>query len=226
MITSSDTSMVSDCAPQNKASGISARHQEVLDAAMALIAERGLKGASLRELARRVAITQPSLYHYFSSKDDLVGQIIAEYSARAMARAPVPVAISSLRELLVRALEYICTLYGTSAHVTWVRFLFAVTMERPEFGGLLQDVFIERGMALGALLAKPAVTRGDVRAEDVIPALQLAVGALTMRLLEKRVMRTAPPNETTDDESAFIAFVVDTVASGVKSRRHNNEGNT
>ncbi|MFT7623146.1 MAG: hypothetical protein ACI9WU_002323, partial [Myxococcota bacterium] len=33
------------------------RHQEVLEAAMALIAERGFAGASLRELVRRVSVS-------------------------------------------------------------------------------------------------------------------------------------------------------------------------
>ena len=46
---------------------------------MRLIAERGYRGASLRELARRVGMQQPSLYHYFESKEDLVEQIVVTF---------------------------------------------------------------------------------------------------------------------------------------------------
>ena len=38
------------------------RHREVLRVAMHLFAERGYAGASLRELARRLGMQQPSLY--------------------------------------------------------------------------------------------------------------------------------------------------------------------
>ena len=55
------------------------KHLEVLRVAMRLIAERGYRGASLRELARRVGMQQPSLYHYFRSKEDLVEQILVTF---------------------------------------------------------------------------------------------------------------------------------------------------
>lgn len=202
---------------------------------MALIAERGLKGASLRELARRVELTQPSLYHYFQSKDDLVRQIIANYSATAMDSASIPASVDSFRQLLRVALVFIADLYLTERHVVWVRFLFAVTMERAEFGGLLREIFIERGMDLAMLLGGGCIERGEVRAEDLRPALELAAGAVTMRLLEERVLNTGADatgklsNEGGGPEAlaqahqatlAFIDFVVDAVVLGVERRRN------
>lgn len=41
----------------------------ILDAAWALVAEEGLAGLSLRDLARRAGITTPTVYAYFDSKN-------------------------------------------------------------------------------------------------------------------------------------------------------------
>ena len=59
-----------------------ARHQatkaRIVDAAWALAREEGLAGISLRELAKRVDLRQPSLYSYFDSKHALYDAMFAE----------------------------------------------------------------------------------------------------------------------------------------------------
>src|SRR5690606_37670788 len=65
------------------------RHRAVLREALLLFAEKGYAGASLRELARRVGVRQPSLYHYFRSKDELVEQILTHVGRDLFAGAPV-----------------------------------------------------------------------------------------------------------------------------------------
>jgi AcrR family transcriptional regulator len=49
--------------------------QEILDAALALISERGPDNFSLRALARRVDYSPAGLYEYFDSKDDIVNAV-------------------------------------------------------------------------------------------------------------------------------------------------------
>jgi AcrR family transcriptional regulator len=53
------------------------RREEIVDAALATIAERGYKGASLSEIAQRVGLTQQGLLHYFRSKERLLEAILA-----------------------------------------------------------------------------------------------------------------------------------------------------
>lgn len=59
-----------------------ARHQatkaRILDAAWVLAREHGLAGISLRDLAARVDLRQPSLYSYFDSKDALYDAMFAQ----------------------------------------------------------------------------------------------------------------------------------------------------
>jgi AcrR family transcriptional regulator len=47
------------------------RRNQILETAAVMFAERGFHGVTTRELAQRLAITEPILYRHFSSKDDL-----------------------------------------------------------------------------------------------------------------------------------------------------------
>ena len=46
-----------------------------------------MAGASLRKLAAKLGMSQPSLYHYFDSKDALVRQIIEHCASRMLEAA-------------------------------------------------------------------------------------------------------------------------------------------
>jgi AcrR family transcriptional regulator len=50
------------------------RREEILEKAISLFAEHGLE-SSTRELARQLGITQPLLYRYFPSKEDLIKEV-------------------------------------------------------------------------------------------------------------------------------------------------------
>ena len=55
------------------------RREEILAAALRLFGQYGLYGVSTRQIAQAVGVSQPTLYAYFASKD----QIAAELHARA-----------------------------------------------------------------------------------------------------------------------------------------------
>ncbi|GJD47303.1 hypothetical protein OPKNFCMD_0009 [Methylobacterium crusticola] len=58
-----------------------ARERQIIEGAIAFFAEVGLDGHT-RELARRLGITQPLLYRYFPSKQDLIERIYEELYLR------------------------------------------------------------------------------------------------------------------------------------------------
>jgi AcrR family transcriptional regulator len=49
-----------------------AKEKAILEAAVALIGERGIDGATTAEIARRAGVTEKTLFRYFPSKKDLV----------------------------------------------------------------------------------------------------------------------------------------------------------
>lgn len=53
-----------------------AKREEILTRALDVIAQEGFRGASVRELADAVGLSQAGLLHYFSSKEELFTEIL------------------------------------------------------------------------------------------------------------------------------------------------------
>jgi TetR/AcrR family transcriptional regulator len=52
------------------------KEKSIIDAAMALISERGIDGATTAEIARSAGVTERTLFRYFPSKADLVRRVL------------------------------------------------------------------------------------------------------------------------------------------------------
>src|SRR5438067_10399767 len=48
------------------------RREQILDAAISVFSVKGFGGASIRDIAREVGVTEGLLYHYFESKEQLM----------------------------------------------------------------------------------------------------------------------------------------------------------
>jgi AcrR family transcriptional regulator len=50
---------------------------QIVEAATELFAQRGFAGTSLQDIADATGLTRPALYHYFSSKEDLLSRLVS-----------------------------------------------------------------------------------------------------------------------------------------------------
>lgn len=62
----------------NRIDGERSRRQALRDAAVELISRRGYRGTTLKDIAGELGITEPALYYYFSSKEELLFSIYLE----------------------------------------------------------------------------------------------------------------------------------------------------
>lgn len=62
------------------------RREEILDAALALFAARDVHTVSTRQIAEAAGISQPALYAYFATKDDLIAELCVRAFATLRAR--------------------------------------------------------------------------------------------------------------------------------------------
>lgn len=194
----------------------SPQHQRVLSVAMELMAERGYAAASLRELARRLGISQPSLYHYFESKEALVEQIVRMHAALAVrADDDVPEA-PTLRQGLRYALRRMIQNFQSERHVAFTRFLFAVGHERPQIRNLGRTLLYDRGIGLVAGFLELFAETGELRAQDCRPLAELVTNAMLMRLMGRYVLFTG--TEDIADMEHFADFVLDCALEGVRAR--------
>jgi AcrR family transcriptional regulator len=57
---------------------------EILEHATRLFAARGYDGTTLQDIADAIGITRPGLYHYISSKEELLAELVREVSENTM----------------------------------------------------------------------------------------------------------------------------------------------
>jgi len=172
------------------------RHREILNEAAALIAERGYAGASLRELARRVGLRQPSLYHYFDSKEQLVEQVIEAHAGDMFVQdAPIPSDFADVPRAIVDMVDRI---WSEESHRMFVRVAVAVGRIDPRFGSRLREIFEERNSVALHLLAAHYRMQGEPFTEDeMIHIMRMTTSAVAFRRMEFQVFYDAKPIDAT-----------------------------
>lgn len=55
-----------------------ARRQQILDAAVAVIAEQGFQNSTIKQIAARAEVADGTIYNYFKNKDDILLAIISQ----------------------------------------------------------------------------------------------------------------------------------------------------
>ncbi len=97
-----------------------ARRRQILDAAIAYFAEAGF-GVQTRELTRRIGVSQPLLYRYFPSKQDLIEAVFNEVFLSRISDEWV----AGLRDAAVPLRERLTRFYVHVANATyrpeWIR---------------------------------------------------------------------------------------------------------
>ena len=73
--------MSNDVPPQRYAKGEAKRHA-ILTAALTLVAERGYRNSTLQEIADAVGLSKAGVLHYFTSRENLIAEVIRERDAQ------------------------------------------------------------------------------------------------------------------------------------------------
>ncbi|MYT32986.1 TetR/AcrR family transcriptional regulator [Streptomyces sp. MspMP-M5] len=104
-----------------------ARRAQLVDCAIAAIADVGLHRASLAEIARRAGITKQAIFYHFATRDELIHEVLAvatkqgaEFMAARSRQEPTPA--DELRAYIEANVEYI------GSHRERVKALVAIAM--------------------------------------------------------------------------------------------------
>lgn len=130
-----------------------AKREEILERALDVIAREGLRGASVKELADAVGLSQAGLLHYFDSKEELFTAILrkrdqvdaAGYTSSAPSRREDDFA--GIRRGYVELIRH-------NADVPGLVQLFArLSVDAADPRHAAHDFFVDRGVALREELA-------------------------------------------------------------------------
>ena len=129
------------------------RRPEIVDAALAVAAERGLDALSMRAVAQRLGLTPMALYGYFRSKDELLDAVLG----RLLSEIPAPPAGLGWREVI----EHLT--YGLRAVATRYPSVLPLLLTRPAISPAaiqIVDVLYQALLAAGVPPAQvPRVER-------------------------------------------------------------------
>lgn len=182
-----------------------ARRQQLLDVALALFAERGFEGTTIKDLCEAAGVAQGLVYHYFRSKEDLLFAVLEQQSflpelRRVLVVQPDRPARAVLREIAAG----FYALVSEREHL--VRIVIREMQANPQVSAVLQRL-IQEAVGMLASYLDARITAGDLRPHDSnITARTLFYTIFMLRL-----------THTPADE--FLSPLVDTLLHGIAAEQ-------
>ena len=145
-----------------------ARPSEIIEAALAVFAERGFAGAKLDDIAARAGVSKGAVYLYFETKEDLFRAVVRDGvspnldAVQAMMRAYQ----GSFADLVRMALPRLAHLAATTPLGAVVKMVIGESRNFPELARVWHDDVVGKAIALLTELIEKAQAKGEVRPGD------------------------------------------------------------
>jgi AcrR family transcriptional regulator len=165
-------------APTGRRAQAQWRRERLLDAALAVFVDKGIDGATVKDITAAAGVTQGLLYHYFDGKDALVLAILRERGflpelrrllAGSLGR-PAGVVLPELAAGFRRLL---------AEHAELVALFFAAGRANGAVRAALQG-FVAEGQQLLADYLAARVAAGELRPHDTRVAAQLLLSTVAL----------------------------------------------
>jgi AcrR family transcriptional regulator len=142
-----------------------ARPSEILEAALAVFAEKGLADARMEDIAARAGVTKGTIYLYFESKDAVFKALLAESIGERVAASGALIENfeGPTGELLANVLRLLGAFVAHSDRVVLPKIVIAEIGKFPELARFYREEVIGRGLALWETILKRGVARGEFR---------------------------------------------------------------
>lgn len=182
-----------------------ATHAAIIDAAIAILNERGYGGFTIEAVAQKSGAGRPTIYRWWKSKSELFMEL---YNRESAAMMPVE-DLASMREELIAQIKSIFHFWRGTACGRAFRGLIAESQADAKSLARLRDQFMPPRRNLARTILERAQRRGEVRAQDIDTALDLLYGFSTYHLITGEL----------DDDKHAIEAMVDLVVRGLTSAR-------
>lgn len=163
------------------------RRDEIMDAAVQLVAQQGLHATTMEQIAGAAGITKGALYWYFSDKNELVRSAIKRLS-------PLLRMLPSLETQLDRPPEEVLPLVAKTYLSTFdnpdaVRFFRILLSEAPRMPEVAASFGRNARPALDFLVGylEHQINRGRLRSHDARTGARLFVGALMVYIMSREL---------------------------------------
>ena len=193
------------------------RIQSIQEAAMRVIARKGMSAATMQEIAREAGVAKGTIYLYFRDRDELVEKTFETAITELMRRTEIFLEADLTFEEKLRSI--------IAAKVQFFRenrefFRLYLTLRFPEGSPAqqrrqkrtCQTQYTSRIDRLAAMLEK-AMESGEIRRTDT-HRLALFVVEGSNAVVIERLMEENPPDEAED-----VDFLVGMILDGIRAKR-------
>lgn len=182
------------------------RRQQLIDAGIAVFAEKGYHRAKVSDIVRRAGVAQGTFYLYFDSKKSLFHFLLDQFFAliqQALLEADLDAerahTVADVARQIRDAIGRILAVYGDNAALARLFLREAIGLE-PDFAAAW-EAFIDRMAAMGAAYLDQAIGRG------LLPPQNSRVVAYGVVGMVERVAYHWLAGDVADDLSAVVEAV-------------------
>jgi AcrR family transcriptional regulator len=142
-----------------------ARPGEILDAAVAVFAEKGFVAARMDDIAARAGVTKGTIYLYFRSKEDVFKSLVRDSIGRTISvNAETARSFEGPSSELIRlVLGAIANFLTTSDRVVLPKIIISEAGNFPELARFYREEVFDRGLALLTGVIERGIARGEFR---------------------------------------------------------------
>lgn len=194
------------------------RRAAIIEAAIKLFSERGFRGATTRELAAAVGVSEPVLYQHFPSKRDLYTAIIETVMSREQ-YSEVERLLSDetagprviLRKLAEAAIQW------HRQNEDYLRLVFFSALERHELADLANQAHAGRFFRLITNYVQREMDRGRLKKRDANLVARVYLG-LVGDACKQRMLHGCDPLLNTEID-ALLPQMVDVLLDGIETTK-------
>ena len=141
------------------------RPAEILDAAVAVFAERGFAAARMEDIAQKAGVTKGTIYLYFRSKEEVFKSLVRDSIGRTIGSTTANARTFEGRssDLIRMVLGAIGNLLMTSDRVVLPKIIIAEAGNFPELARFYREEIMDRGIALMTGIVERGIARGEFR---------------------------------------------------------------
>ncbi len=194
-----------------------ARPQEILEAALAVFAEKGFSAARMEDISRRAGVTKGTIYLYFESKEALFKALVRE-SLTPTITAVIERALAyqgSSRDLLIMVLSTVGNFIRTSDRVVLPKIVIAEAGNFPELVRFYRAEIIDKGLGLLEQVVARGIARGEFRNIDPKHVARLCIAPILLAAFWR--VTFAPLDAEPYDYEGLIATHIDTLLRGISA---------
>lgn len=192
-----------------------ARPQEILDAALAVFAEKGFAAARMDDIAARAHVAKGTIYLYFPSKEAVFKALVQTKLVSELARFAGMARDhhGPIAPLLADVLRAMGRFVTTSNLVVLPKIVIAEAGNFPDLARIYREEAAERGIALFGGLLRTGMARGEFRNIPLPHAVRLCIAPILLAAIWRTTF--APLDSEPYDYDGLIEAHIATLLRGL-----------